>query len=328
MTDAKRILIYTSGDKMHGMGHVCRSLVLGRELKARGAEVRYLTPADTPGARRIEEVGAAFTTFLPGQALSSLRADGRGSDTLVVDVEHGPTGEWLKRIKAYYPRVVVIGGVGYGTPERADYSKYADLEVYQSILRDEPERERVLSGVRYMMIDPRYAALKPDLEGPIVVSMGGSDPHHLTEIAAGGLAKVYATRIILGPARTGGIVLPHWANGKMEVVYAPPDLLDFLSGAALTVCALGMTAYESLAAGVPVVLTSWSVDHLRTAQALEREGVALNLGLWSEFTADDARAGADWWFYKRAFLRSMSKRAKALVDGYGAARVAERILAL
>ena len=103
-----------------------------------------------------------------------------------------------------------------------------------------------------------------------------------------------------------------------QIVYGPDSLLPYLDGASLCITATGMTAYESLCAGVPVILTNWSADHERTAIELEQRGVAINLGLWDKFKADELREAIrvsllDRTYLAREQVKHTSDRCRALV---------------
>jgi spore coat polysaccharide biosynthesis predicted glycosyltransferase SpsG len=201
----------------------------------------------------------------------------------------------------------------------------ADLLIYQSVIQPAQPNPRMVCGVEYVMIDPAYAGLQPDFYGPIVVSMGGSDHHEMTprvvEALAGGGRKV---KVLVGSAMTDR----EWSDwpDNVEVVVQPDSLLPHLNGAALLIGALGMTAYEAAAAGVPSLLVSWSDDHLATALELERRGVCNSLGLWSEFEAEAMLAHIEVILSDARTFSEMTTSGKALVDGRGVERVADRIM--
>lgn len=205
-------------------------------------------------------------------------------------------------------------------------AEIADLMVYQSIRLPQHGRANVMAGVDYVMIDPRYAGLTPDFDGPLVVSLGGSDPHDLTPRVVEALKVVERkVKVIVGPAFSGVI---DWSDDSVEYVLAPHTLMPHLQGAALLVGSLGMTAYEAAAAGVPSLLIGLSDDHVATAADLEERGVCFNLGRWDDvryaavgFIAGEVLTDPKQW-------QVMSAAGKALVDGRGVERVADRIMEL
>ena len=199
-------------------------------------------------------------------------------------------------------------------------AEIADLMVYQSIRLPHQPSAKILAGVDYVMIAPRYAGLSPDVNGHIVVSLGGSDPHGLTPKVLEAL-KAWAGNVIVikGPGMTDDY--PGW-----QTVDAPESLLTYLDGAALLVGALGMTAYEAAAAGVPSLLVAWSDDHEATALEFEAHGAAVSLGRWDKFDPKMVTDLTEQLLTQPALWHRFSTNARALVDGCGVQRVADRLL--
>jgi len=296
-----RILIKTLGDAKHGLGHVKRCLTLARELRRRNVDVVFTTPDNTPGHKIISD------------AQLPIREEAGAAHALIIDVQHGPDRETLACAREHYPTVINIGGVGWAMQDPDALNELVDLQIYQSVLVDAPAHPRRLMGVEYVMINPEYATLMPDYErGWVVISMGGSDPHNLTGEAVKATNGIGRDVIdILGPAIN---------------TTAPKSLRAFLRGASLSVIQLGMTAYESLAAGVPPLLVNLSPDHERTSVELERRGCAINLGLWNEFDPAALRDRVAWLVARPSELERMGKIGRGLVDGRGVLRVADRIM--
>src|SRR3990167_1927824 len=283
------VLIYTIGDKAHGMGHVMRELVLARELRRRGVEITFFTPPNTPGWDRIQ--AAEF-----GISDVPIR-----TDAVIVDLEaragYSLDMSLIYKLRMDYHRLIVVNGAGWRR-NTDGVAELVDLQVCQSVLEDAPDEPNTLSGPQYIMVDPRYAECVPDKNGPIAVAMGGLDTHGLNSYVCSQL------------------------NGGIRVADNRSSLLEVLNGASICVCALGMTTYEALAAGVPCIVTNWSADHERTAAELERRGCVINIGLWTTFEEWDLfglvrKVGRDW--------EQMSRAGRELVDGRGVARAADRI---
>ena len=317
------VLFVCEGDRVHGMGHVVRCLTLERFLSERGIGVEFATPAMTPGWNRV--LGAPY----PIHDLRSDRVlDMPRCDAVILDLENGPTRNQLEAVRPWYRHVITLGGGGYRIAEPEAINRLVDLQVYQSVLTDSLNGANVLRGTEWLIINPEYAACQPDYtSGHVVVTMGGSDPHNLTGKAIDLLARIgRRVKVVIGPAAQmlRDTVVPL----TTDVVVAPDSLGWFFDGAALTVCALGMTAYESLAAGVPVILTNWTADHERTALELERRGIAWNTGTWDQFETSNLRERVTLLLDDPGLLRRMGEKGRKLVDGKGAGRVAEEICKL
>jgi len=203
-------------------------------------------------------------------------------------------------------------------------AEIVDLMVYQSVIKPQFERDNVLAGAEFVMIDPAYAGLTPNFDGPIVVSLGGSDPHGMALRVIESLAGIDRQIIVVNGAAADEVNLPE----GVTFVSAPDSLVPYLDGASLLIGALGMTAYEAAAAGVPSLLTAWSEDHQATSLELENRSVCFSLGTWDNFSGEDLKLSADGLLGNHERWQSMSAAGKSLVDGQGVKRVADRLVAL
>ena len=313
------ILLACRGDKANGLGHVQRQLVLAPALTCLSASVDFATEPDTPGWERI--VAAGYSPS-PETGVGELP----DADVLVVDVEHGPGAVFLELAKRRYHRIVTVyGGASFPLHEPDAVEKLSDLVLCQSVF-EFPRGKHVLQGPRYLIIDPRYCDCRPDFGGPVIVCMGGADPHNLAAPALAALSNMGRDAIgIVGPASDGaGIGL----NNHIAIAKAPVNLLEYFHGASLFIGAMGMVAYEALSAGLPVVLTNWSDGHTATTDELGRRVGAANLGLWDEFRDWRVRKAAQIIMADRQDWQRASARCRALLDGQGAARCAEAICSL
>ena len=310
-----RVIAATKGDTVNGMGHVSRQLVLARALSDRGVEVVFSTDSGTPGAEWLarSEFDVRYEYEIKPVA-----------DAIILDYEHGPTRGMLERVRPHFAKVIVVAGSGYQLQDAAAVCGLADLRIYQG-LHATPE---AVSGAEHILIDPRYAGCRPNVKGHIVVSMGGGDPHNLTNLAVSALTDSgRELHVIYGPAYQGrkrvGII-----NDPIKCFDAPSTLVDHMHGASLFVGAFGTVAWEALAAGVPCVLTGWSADHVKTAEELGRRAVAVSLGLWSELRAGELRFVVGKLLEDREEWWERSKWARQVVDGQGAGRVADKVCEL
>ncbi len=290
---ASDVTIYTTGDKQHGLGHVKRMSVLARALTARGVSVRFATELNTIGFAVLAETGLE---------IDDIHCVMLG-DVVIIDVENGPSEHTLQTLsKSFGSVVTVYGGHSFPLPEPGydAAESLSDLVICQSIFKfDRPAH--VLQGAEYLIIDPRYAQSKTDPDGPLLVVMGGTDPHNLTPRITDYLDSVHR---------------------RYSAPHGKRDLVAEMSGKSIFIGAQGMVAYEAIAAGLPCLLYGWVDNAVETSKELERLGVARSLGLWSEF--DERRLadalGLGYWRLKNGAPR--------LIDGQGAARVADRICEL
>lgn len=325
----KSILIYTSGDKNHGLGHIKRELVLAEELLSRGIRIGFEVPPDTVGHKLIED-------WCVGRKYTSLNNFALGHDAIIIDIEHGPHKELLEQARHKFNRVTVVGGVGFQIHDQWAIDTLVDLQIYQSIaINDGPvSASRHLVGCEYLIINKEYQSLrgvygKTVIGNDILVVMGGGDPHGLTGVVCDA-AKIccngngVGVQAVIGAAfdrpSARRVVLPD----DVKCFCAPPTLMRPFASSRCAVSAMGMATYEAACVGIPTASIGWSEDHVETARKLEQANVTVNLGLWSN---------PDWVRMKEFVERmsdrreweKMSEAGKGLVDGLGVGRVADKI---
>ena len=117
-------------------------------------------------------------------------------------------------------------------------------------------------GEKYIVLDPLLQDFRKDRikrEDYIVLSFGGSDPNNLTEKVANVLLKDgHQLKIIKGPMN-----LRDYSHLDAEVYTDPENFFEIIAKARLLITSFGMTFFESLYLGTPVVLYNHSKYHYR-----------------------------------------------------------------
>lgn len=291
-------LVYDCGPDT-GLGHERRMRALGTALRGLGARP-HLTPTDAgPGSEPIVVIDSY-----------EVRAD----DELWLTGGRDP--------RPAPPTVVAIDDL-----ER-------DLAVALLVdpnPRCDPDRHRsagaLLHGPRYALVAGRPADLAGRPVGPrvhtVLITMGGADEDGWATTIAAALA---ASHPHLQLAATRGARAPALPPGVREV-QAPEGLFAELAGADLVVTAGGVTLLEALLLGRPVVAVATESNQQRAVAGAADAGaaVALPAGASRKAVARAAGALADDDPARRIDLADTASR---YLDGHGADRVAEAVLAL
>lgn len=346
---AVRVIVTTDAGASVGLGHLTRCLALADRLRARGAEVTFLTRLlPEPILARIR-AGRCEIALLSGAA------DGRSEIPFL-----------LEHIQALAPRVVVADSYEVTTAyQQAVKSSGVRLVVIDDLAREHFVADVVLNqnidarADRYsvepytrLLLGPRYALLRPEfradgtlpqvLETPrrVLIMMGGADPDNLTSPALGAVDLVpgeFVVDVIVGPvfaARGELFKAVAAAAHPVRVHQDPPDVAAIMARAALAVSAAGSTCWELAVMGVPTVLLvapdgrEGVVAQLQAiADGLEAVGFAVSLGPAAPFPAGACRDAVADLLADSTRRARMAAAGRGLVDGAGADRVADGVLA-
>jgi len=310
------IKILTSGDKQHGMGHIVRSWVLAQELSKRKVKIDFDIPEPSIGFEYMRTRTPSVNRNFP-------------ADTIIIDLENGPSRKQLVDARQRYKNVIVIGGVGFPMKDQSAIDELVDLQIYQSIIvTNQYSAKNCVSGCEYIILGDKYRNTLPfsyTLRRDAVVCMGGGDPHSLTATVCENLVNSFNGYRPKVEAVFGAAAKVVEMPKGIRTTVAPDSLASLFATRLFAVTALGMTTYEAACMGIPTASINWSDDHELTAKALEEKGVTVNLGLWNSPDWGKLGTFVDKMHNESAW-RKMSEAGRALVDGEGVVRVADKIL--
>ena len=326
------------GSPAVGFGHVVRSLALARELAERGAAVSFAMREDTIAASLVRRDGYPVFVTNPDGRLdpdawlrdSVARA---AADALVLDVRDDMPRTTIEALRTEGLLIATID-------DPTDRRLAADLAFYPPIPQVDEFDWRGFTGT--LLIGGEWVVLRRAFAQPpertshsrpsVLVTMGGSDPAGMTLMvvdALGGMTEAFDLVIVLGPGFLRRADLDERIarlRRTASVVEQPRDIREIMLASELAVASFGVTAYELAATETPAVYLCLTEDHVRSASVFETQGAATSLGVYTGAegprlaqTVRTLLADAD----RRV---AMGRAGRALVDGGGAARVAEKIV--
>jgi len=315
---------------------------LAHMLRARGVGVRFVSrphaghQIDMLRAREFEVdvIGGAVQE----DATSTREAlAGRTVDWLVVD-HYGLDDHWERSLRSAARRIMSIDDL---PARRHDCDLLLDQNAgersIESFAARIPPRSSLALGPRYALLDPGYSHLRnahPAHDGVVrrvLVSFGGSDPRDLTGLALSALSApefmALEVDIVTG---TNYSFLPglQEAAGRRPgtCVHGPqPSLAPLLAQADLAIGAGGTTTWERLCLGVPGVVLCMAENQRPGCEYLEKQGLIEYCGAAEAATRDSVAAALRRCLGDAERLLDMSSRGRSLVDGLGAARIAEHL---
>lgn len=219
---------------------------------------------------------------------------------------------------------------------------YSEWE-QEHILADlyEGTHVKVYSGMKYMPLRDAFEQTSSDSmkKYELLITTGGSDTYHITQKLLQALIEnpVFQKKLIcavLGKMNTDKEEIDRISqeHSNITVLQNISNMDEVMRQCRYAVTAGGTSVYELMASGVPFVCFGFSDDQKYFGERLEEYGNAL----W----AGDAREGVDALVSKLLdSLEKMSKmdceseqaliqRNRALIDGKGAARIADIIIDL
>ena len=326
-----------------GFGHVVRSLALARELAGRGAVISFAMREDRHAEALVRRDGYPMFVARPnGQrdAEAWLRdaAARAAADALVLDVRDDVPRTTIEALRTEGLLIATID-------DPTDRRLAADLAFYPPIPQVDEFDWRGFTGA--LLVGGEWVVLRrafaqppertPHSRPSVLVTMGGSDPAGMTLAVVDALAlgtpevmtDAFDLVIVLGPGFLRRAELHERlarTRRGVSVVEQPADIREIMLACDLAVASFGVTAYELAATQTPAVCLCLTEDHARSASVLETQGAATSLGVYTGAegprlaqTVRTLLADAD----RRV---AMGRAGRALVDGGGAARVAEKIL--
>jgi spore coat polysaccharide biosynthesis predicted glycosyltransferase SpsG len=255
----KHAVIYTKAGEDIGYGHVVRMGHLKKLLLARGIATSIWT----------NEAGYDYYRSKEIDSFSRLGGDRivQGGDIAIVDYMIN-SDRYLLDLKQAVRKLVVIVGAGHTITPLTRWM--ADLIVYQTAeleeLKDWVPGEKVLQGLEYIMMDPRFA----EVEKP---ALADRDYDFITYFG-GGISEKFSEPLIKELVKRKYKVREVFRGSPMHI--AMPQARVYLGS-------MGMTAYEAIVSGTYPIVFNRSEDHNISAEKLDSlagaNRLATNMGL-------------------------------------------------
>lgn len=335
-----KLLVRADASAQIGTGHIMRCLALAQAWQAVGGQALFVV-AGEESARAARQAAAGFEVVSldvsPGgpEDLSKTitRAQDRGALRVVVDGYHFDAifQEGLKKAGL---QVLFIDDVAHAGYYCSDWVLNQNIFGAPSMYPSLAPHTRLLLGPRYFLLReefrawaslPRETAVQA---GKVLVTLGGSDPHHATLKVVSALRRLEWPGLeVIVVAGAGYSQVEELAASLKEAPFPgrveqnAGNMAQLMRWADVAVAAGGITCYELAFMGVPTLMVILADNQRLNGEFFESRGVAVNLGDFA--VLDVAKTAASL----TALLQSPDKRAgmsqhgRNLVDGRGVWRV-------
>lgn len=332
------ILICTDGSEQVGLGHIRRCLALAQALRVEGHEVAFALRGDLLIAKFITEVGFTILSVCAEHSLLETLSLAQTSQVrkIVVD-SYTCASNFYARLRQAGLYVVAIDDLA-DRPLPVDTIVNGAVSAHELNYQCPPHTQKLL-GAKYLLLRSEFAQepqrlIREKVER-VLITVGGSDPHHLTQKV---MAWVWAVLpsvmldVVIGPLFKNQKEIELLAtqhSGQVLLHYSPENMREIMLQCDVAVCAGGQTTNELAATGTPALALSIALNqkvNLRgfaVAETLVYVGEVGDAGLPQRFKKLLGQLLSDYEWRER-----LSANGRALVDGLGARRVAREIIKL
>jgi len=337
-----RILFRADASAEIGIGHVMRCLTLARAAREEGGAPMLVSRCSAGLPHALARKAGVPMMELADDLDAAADADatceiGRQAGAALVVVDHYGLGEDQWRRMAIESPLVVIDDAG-----RAEIGNCASIVLNHNVGVDEswyPEAPVVLVGPRYLLVRGAVTAMRPreprtqhGRVDDVLVTMGGSDPHHGTLVVLDALRSVagdYRIGVIVGPAFEHAALVEETASrdGRVRLHKGDADFPALLMRADLVVTAGGGTVYECACLGLPALVLQTADNQAGVCSAMARLGAIELVGSVESTTVDELAKRAAELIADGDRRTELSGLGFELVDGRGASRAGRVLVA-
>lgn len=336
-----RVAIRADASTTMGAGHVMRCLALADALRDKGAEVLFLCRT-LPGnlLEQIEKCGYPAkqleTMDWAGDAKACLNSlhDFR-PDWLVLDHYQLDT-IWENQLRSVASYILAIDDMA---KQRHD----CDILLNQNLSTSDqyatlvPPATELLLGPYYALLRGEFQVTRTEVRSGqirrVLVFFGGSDPTNETEKVIDAIENLDLSDIQIDVVVGSGnqqrerleqrcLAMPnvhfHCQVNNMAMLMAQADL---------ALGAAGVASWERLAMKLPALLVAVADNQRENMRQLDQLGVAVGLGISTDVAEVDMVRAISSLLSDPTKIRNMSLKAAGMVDGKGANRVTERLMA-
>lgn len=351
------VVIRADANSKIGMGHVMRCLSVADALVKRGEEVLFVTADDTP-VPLLTKKGIPYRVLhtdyadmeaelpelwevlreLPQGAESPEEALPQRNTFILVD-SYYVTEKYLAALKKRITTIYMddIYAFSYPVDMLINYNIYGEEMGYE---KDAAFADtKLLLGTEYVPLREEFSAgeqQRTAADGGILITTGGSDSFNLAGQLLMEAMKYDALKEKEYHAVSGSLN-PHIGElqalaEKHENIHIHcnvTNMAELMAESEVALSAGGSTLYELCAMGVPVIAFSFAENQERLVQTFVKRGIAQYGGNYrtdGNKMIQNTIAGLETLLENENLRAEYRKKARTLVDGKGAVRIAEAIL--
>lgn len=340
-----------------GVGHIMRCLTLAEELHVRGSSIHFVCRDHSGNLNNLLRQKGMLVTALPSQSICKLVGDeyytwlgasqledaeqtiatfkGSQPDWLVID-HYGIDVEWERRIYPHIGQLMVIDDL-------ANRQHVCDVLLDQNYSSNREQcYVNLVSNNCKLQVGPRYALLRPEYAAyrksqgsrkggiqSVLVYFGGSDLQNMTGLTLAALTHLELLSldvdVVIGANNLHRPALEKQASERPRTrIHGPKThLAGMMANADLSVGAGGATTWERMCLGLPSIVICVAENQRAVSEGLAQEGLIEYIGDAGEVTEKNMACAIKLLAGDRSRMLAFTAKTQLLVDGMGAARIAD-----
>ena len=345
MTGEAPLLIRADATSSMGTGHAMRCLSLAQAWQDAGGMCVFAAVELTPSVRRRIEAENCEVVLLDADAGSPSDtrqfadlARKQNSGNVVVDgYQFG--ADYQRGLKSAGLRTLLIDDYGHAEHYSADLVLNQNISAAEKFYAHREPETRLLLGPRYALLRREFHAWRdygrqiPSVARKVLITLGGSDPENLTNLALEAVASItldgLEAVVVVGGSNPHyeslkqiGSELANQHGTKITVRRDVTNMGEFMAWADVAISAAGSTCWELCLLGLPSLLIDVADNQTGVARELQRRQFAVHVGSAKAISAVRLSRELEDLLRAKELRQTLSTRSRELVDGNGAARVA------
>lgn len=340
------LAIRADGHAAIGMGHIMRTLAIAQAWRERGGNVCYLTASalstGTKNRFAQEGIGVESITARPGSsedAAQTLAVLEKLEASWLLADGYQFKQDFQKEMSGKYPFAYIDDIADqnfYDVDLLINPNAYADANRYASVSK----KSRFLLGADYTPLRREFwkyrfrdrSHLKSGLPR-VLVTLGGGDIEDATLVILKALELLppasLEAKVIIGAENPHKHVIAEQIQGSKQsltLLNSVASMVPWIDWADIAVTAGGSTCWEMVYAGVPCLSVVLADNQREIVHFLEARQCLISLGRYSQLTPEKAFLALEPLLRGDETRRAMGEKARGLIDGKGAFRIADFML--
>lgn len=334
-----KILIRVDANSIIGTGHIMRCMSIAEELRNNGADVTFIM-SDKENSDILHEY--KFNCIYLNSRWDNL--DGeidqlidicKNADVLLID-SYFVTKHYLCALKKYIKIAYMddLNSFDYPVNMLINYNIYGENFSYSKLI------DKLLIGCKYVPLRTEFRQISrncPEKINNLLITTGGTDELNVVDKI---LEKyTYYNRYseldifcVIGKFNINKDMLmaKYCHNKKIHFLYNIKNMKDYMIRCDLCITAGGITVYELCACGIPAITFSLADNQLSMVKKMDEIG----LMPWAGDVRENINSCicnifklVELYFDKDKWIKT-SRAMRDIVDGNGAARIANEIIKL